>query len=587
MSAHLFYGVPEKEKPFRELVSHLLEFHRREAKPQWWMMFHRQEMAEEELVDDEECLGGLTRDPKKKPEPDKQSLIHWFRFPPQDFKLRERGTPLRADTAQSAGTIHSLDEDQRRIALRIGNARELPDRMSLIPPGPIDSTVLREALYRYAGLVAGNSRRYAAITSFLKRDPPTVGGVACGAPLIAGNTTLQKALDIIGGLKNSYLLVQGPPGSGKTFAAAHAIVELLAQGKRVGVSSNSHKAIVTLLKEVEDVAKSRKVKFRGVKKCSEDDHGVDGKMIEDVRDKKAVFDGNYQLIAGTAWLFACEELDQALDTMFIDEAGQVSIANVVAMGVSARNLVLIGDQMQLAQPTQGVHPGESGLSALEFALGERATVPPELGIFLDRTRRMHPDVCRFVSDAFYDGRLLPEEDNARQRLVLGSGVDAALAATGLRFIEVEHDGCSQKSEIEAERLAEVYRSLRRQRWIDRGGKQAAIGLDDILVVSPFNMQVDLLRRLLPEGARVGTVDKFQGQQAAAVLISMAASSGADSPRGIEFLFSRNRLNVAISRARCFAGIFASPRLLEAPCHTIEQLRLVDAFCWAKLYATGA
>jgi len=587
MRTQLLDGVGDKEKPFRELVSQLLEFHRREGKPQWWMMFHRREMEEYELIDDAECLAGLARDAKKKPEPDKQSLIHWYRFPAQDFKLREGDTPLRADTGESTGTIWKLDENAGQVALRIGKARELPDRFSLIPAGPIGSVVLRKALYRYAEAVAAKTDRYAAITSFLKKEPPAVKGIARGAPLIEGDTTLKKAVDIIGGLKSSYLLVQGPPGAGKTFTAAHAIVELLARGNRVGVSSNSHKAIVTLLKQVEEVAIRRGVKFRGVKKCSDDDHGVDGRIIEDVRSNKEVFEGNYQLIAGTAWLFACEELDQALDTMFIDEAGQVSIANVVAMGVSARNLVLVGDQMQLAQPTQGVHPGESGCSALDFSLGERATVPPDLGIFLDRTRRMHPDVCRFVSDAFYDARLLPEPGNEKQRLVLRKNADEVLAPAGLRFVEVEHAGCSQKSEIEAERVTAVYTSLLKQRWIDLEGREAAIGFKDILVVSPYNMQVDLLRRMLPERALVGTVDKFQGQQAAAVLISMATSSAEESPRGIDFLFSRNRLNVAISRAHCFAAIFANPRLLEATCRTIDQLRLVDTLCWAKLYSDAA
>jgi uncharacterized protein len=273
-----------------------------------------------------------------------------------------------------------------------------------------------------------------------------------------------------------------------------------------------------------------------------------------------------------------------LDFLFIDEAGQVSLANVVASGVAAKNIVLIGDQMQLAQPSQGVHPGRSGLSALEFALGENATVPPELGIFLDRTRRMHPDVCRFISEAFYDGRLLPEGGNEKQRLVLTPGADEALKPTGIAFVDVVHEDCTQRCEAEAARLARMYKSLLEQSWIDRDGAERAIDAREILVVSPYNMQVDLLRKCLPNGARVGTVDKFQGQEAAAVLISMATSSAADSPRGLDFLFSRNRLNVAISRARCFAGVFASPLLFAAPCNTIAQLRLVDALCWAKLYA---
>ena len=382
-------------------------------------------------------------------------------------------------------------------------------------------------------------------------------------------------------LTNSYLLVQGPPGAGKTFTAARAIVELLKRGKRIGVSSNSHKAINTLLNEVEAVAKERKVTLRGVKKCSDDDHRLDGDLIEDVTENGDVFDGDYNLIAGTAWLFAHHDLDQRLDYLFIDEAGQVSLAHVVAMGVSGHNIVLIGDQMQLAQPMQGVHPGESGLSALEYALGDRATVPPSLGIFLDKTRRMNPDVCRFISDAFYDGRLQPDPDNARQRLVLGP---SSVATTGLRFIDVEHANCSQSSEAEADRLNGIYRNLLKQRWIDHSGKEAVISPADILVVSPYNMQVDLLRRKLPKGARIGTVDKFQGQEAAVVLISMATSSSDDMPRNIEFLFSRNRLNVAISGARCLAVIFANPRLLETPCSSIEQMRLVNALCWARAYA---
>jgi uncharacterized protein len=277
-------------------------------------------------------------------------------------------------------------------------------------------------------------------------------------------------------------------------------------------------------------------------------------------------------------------MDQALDYVFIDEVGQVSLANVVATATSARNIALIGDQMQLAQPTQGIHPGESGCSALEYALKNVATVPPSLGIFLDNTRRMHPDVCRFISDAFYDSRLQADSANSRQRLVLAPDAYKACAPTGLRFIDVNHANCSQSSEAEAICLNEIYRNLLKQHWIDREGRESQIGLADILVVSPYNMQVDLLRGTLPPGARVGTVDKFQGQEAAVVLISMATSSAEDMPRNIEFLFSRNRLNVAVSRARCLAILFANPRLLETPCSTIKQMQLVNALCWAKAYA---
>jgi superfamily I DNA and/or RNA helicase len=307
-------------------------------------------------------------------------------------------------------------------------------------------------------------------------------------------------------------------------------------------------------------------------------------MIEDLAKNEEIHDGHYDLIGGTAWLFARPEFDQSLDTLFIDEAGQVSLANIVAMGTCARNIVLVGDQMQLSQPIQGVHPGDSGRSALEFVLGDAATVPPDRGIFLPVTRRMHPDVCRFISQAVYEGRLHAESSNAVQGIVLAAGADPSLRASGIAWVPVIHEDCSQKSEAEAARIGEMYRSLLEQRWTDREGVTTAVGLQDILVVTPYNMQVNLLKSVLPAGARVGTVDKFQGQEAAVVLVSMTTSTAEDISRGLEFLYSQNRLNVAISRARCLAIVVASPKLLEAPCNTIEQMKLVNTLCFVKAYA---
>jgi uncharacterized protein len=455
---------------------------------------------------------------------------------------------------------------------------------SLIPKGPLGDQVLRGAIARYIGAVVnGDEDQYSAVTGILRRDYPRfqrLTGIGDDPDEVAG------AIDSVERLDHSHLLIQGPPGAGKTYTASHAVVEMLARGKRVGVSSHSHKAIKNLLLQVEEVAAARNLRFRGVKKSSYEEQFLNGSIIEDTTDNAEVAEGGHDLIAGTAWLFAREELDQKLDYLFIDEAGQVSLANTIAIGVSAQNVILVGDQMQLSQPLQGSHSGRSGLSALEHLLDGAATVPPERGIFLSKTRRMHPDLCRFVSDAFYDGRLMPEAGNERQCLVLDPNADPALVPTGLRFISIEHEGCSQKSEAEADRVRQLYQSLSGQRWTDRQARTRPIGLDDILVVSPYNMQVNLLRSRLPEGAWVGTVDRFQGQEAPVVLISMATSSGDDLSRQIEFLYSRNRLNVAISRAQCLAVIVASPRLLETSCSTIEQLRLVNALCWAKNSADG-
>jgi predicted RecB family nuclease len=581
----LVEGVPDAEIAWRELASQLVDFHKREAKPEWWAMFNRQDMTEEELIDDAECIGALEPDPARPPFPEKKSVVYSYRFPPQDFKMRLEGDVLIAETLAPAGEIFRLYEDAFQISLKRGKNREpLPHRFSLIPRGPLDDKVLRGAINRYIGAVLkGYEDQYSALTGILRRDYPRLQSLT---GIGDDPDEVTRAIDAIERLDHSHLLIQGPPGAGKTYTASHAIVEMLAHGKRIGVASHSHKAIKNLLFQVEEVAVARNLRFRGIKKSSYEEQFLNGSIIEDTTDNAEAAEGGHDLIAGTAWLFAREELDQQLDYLFIDEAGQVSLANTVAMGVSAKNVILVGDQMQLSQPLKGSHPGRSGLSALEHLLDGAATVPPERGIFLSKTRRMHPDLCRFVSDAFYDGRLMAEAGNERQCLLLDPSADPALAPTGLRFVSVEHDGCSQKSEAEADRVRQLYQSLLGQRWTDREGQVRPVGVDDILVVSPYNMQVNLLRNRLPEGARVGTVDRFQGQESAVVLISMATSSGDDLSRQIEFLYSHNRLNVAISRARCLAAIVASPRLLETSCSTIEQLRLVNALCWAKNFADG-
>ena len=589
LQAAILSAAEPEDRAWRELLGYLLEFHHRETKPAYWWMYKRLEMGFEELLHDSESIAGLEPDPEHAPYAVKRSTVYSFRFPPQDFKMAKGDKPLRAGSGVPAGEIVELDEDTGRIALKIGNKQPpFEQALSIIPGRPFDSSALRDAIYRYANAVAaGGDGRYEAVTGLLRKALPRLTGRKEGDPIIpAGADLLQGSTDAIRCLEQSYLLVQGPPGSGKTFTASHAIVELLKNKKRIGVSSNSHKAICNLLREIERVAKETGVTFKGAKKSSDEDHYLKGLgFIEDTTDNDVAAAPEQQLVAGTAWLFAREDLDQQLDYLFIDEAGQVSLANVVAMGLSAKNLVLIGDQMQLSQPMQGAHPGGSGVSALEYILGDLATVPLERGVFLEKTWRLHPDICRFISDAVYDGRLEPVSDNKNQVLVLGSGSRAfGRATSGIRFVEVQHEACEQKNELEAQRIRETFESLLGQHWRDRKGTMRPLTLEDILVVAPYNMQVATLKACLPHGARVGTVDKIQGQQAPVVLISMTTSSGEDIPRNIEFLYSRNRLNVAISRARCLAVVFANPKLLEVTCNTIEQMRLVNTLCWVKNFA---
>ena len=587
MSAALLAGEHAHEG-WRRLLVDLLEFHRRESKPAWWAVFSRQELPYTDLLEDAECLAGLEAAPGVPPRPEKKSFIHTFRFPAQDFKLKVGDSPKRAGSLEPAGDVIAIDEDSLTIELKLGPSRSpIEDGTALIPSGPVGDKPLRAAVYRFAEAVRdGDESRYAAVASIIRQQLPSIEGRDAGAPVIdEGVDTLPGTIAALRSLADSHLLIQGPPGAGKTYTASHAILALLAEGKRVGIASNGHKAINQLLGEVETLAAANGLACRGIKKNSYE-HQVlgTGRWIEETYDNKAVTPA-HQLVAGTAWLFARPELDQAFDYLFIDEAGQVGLANVVAIGVAARNIVLIGDQMQLAQPIQGSHPNGSGVSALQHLLGDHTTVPPERGVFLSETRRMHPDLCGFVSAAVYDRRLRSAAGTETQRLLADPAVDPeAVAPSGLRFVFVDSLGCTQRSRPEAERLDRTYRSLLGQRWCDRDGDEHVIGTEDILVVSPYNMQVELLKNVLPAGARVGTVDKFQGQEAAVVLVSMATSSVDDLPRNIEFLYSRNRLNVAISRARCLAVIFANPRLLEIPCSSIKQMELVNGLCWARRYA---
>lgn len=575
--------------PWRRLLVDLLEFHRREAKPTWWAMFARQDVDAEELLDDAECIADLQPHPTLRPWSEKKSVVHPFVFPPQDFKMKVGDKPLRSGTLEPAGEIVSLDEDERVVALKLGPKRSaIEPGCALIPEGPVGDKPLRDAVHRYATDVAAGRSRYPALTSILRRDRPRLSGREPGQTIVPMEADATAgSIDALRILDHSYLLVQGPPGAGKTYTSSQAIVALLAAGKRIGVASNSHKAINNLLKEVQAMATAQGLNLRGMKKSSREDQKLDGgSWIEDVvGGNGSGVQPHHLLVAGTAWLFAREELDQAFDHLFIDEAGQVSLANVLAMGTSAKNVVLVGDQMQLSQPIKGTHPGGSGRSALEHLLEGHATVPADQGVFLPITRRMHPDICRFISDAVYEGRLEAEATTAVQRIEVDEALDPeVLAPYGLRFVDVHHAGRTQRAPEEARRLATTYRALLGSHWTDRHGVRHRIGTDDILVVSPYNMQVELLKRTLPEGARVGTVDKFQGQEAPVVLVSMATSSGDDLPRNIEFLYSRNRMNVAISRARCLAVVYANPRLLEVPCRTIAQMELVDGLCWAREFA---
>jgi predicted RecB family nuclease len=573
-----------------ELIYYLLDFNRRENKPEWWAYFKRQNLQSQpdELLDDLECIALCSTDLQTPRFQEKQSYRYTYNFIPQEFKLKSGDRCVDLETLSSLNELE-IDPKNYKLSFKMGIAKpELAKNISIGKGAPIESGSLSDAVYRYADNFINNIKNqtdsYKAITAFLKRDFPKIKDIASGESILIKTDDVDENLvNIIESIKNlddSYMFIQGPPGTGKTYTGANIILALIQLGKKVGVTSNSHSAINNLLKRTEELAKARNISFAGVKRSSKDEDSTQfkGDFIVDVFKNQDVGKNDYSLIAGTPWLFSDIEMDSKLDYLFIDEAGQVAIARVVGVGTSARNIILLGDQMQLSQPTKGVHPGESGLSSLDYLLQDEQTIPDNKGIFLKTTWRLHPEICHFISDVVYEGKLLPHTDNLKRKLLLNEGHDSALKEFGIKFLPIDHDGCSQSCEEEAKRIADIYNNLMKQKYINEDGKINQITSEDILIVAPYNQQVNLLKSKLPSNARVGTVDKFQGQEAEVVIISMTSSSGEYLPRNIEFSFSQNRINVAISRAKCLAIMVANPELLKVNCNTPDEISLVNTLC---------
>jgi predicted RecB family nuclease len=572
-----------KEQYGKWLLAQMLEWHRREEKSVWWEYFRLCELSDAELLEDKTALGGLTYEGEVGQE--KRSVIHRYSFPPQDHAIDRANAVHDPITQKSAGEIVAIDEVNRTIDIKRGAYSIVPHPTALVPNDVVSSDVLRDSLLRLGSWVAengidGEGPFGAERDLLLRRHPRSL--VRTVEIVIDDNGKLTEAAkNLVLSLPQeaSVLPVQGPPGSGKTFTGARMIVELVRSGRRVGITAVSHKVISLLLGEVCKVAREASVPLRAAQKVNGTD-GCDDPMVEQVKDNQAVLDaltnGEAQVAAGTAWLWAREELASSVDVLFIDEAGQMSLANVLAASQAATSSVLFGDPQQLDQPQKGIHPPGADGSAFDHLLKGHATISLEQGLFLAETYRLHPDVCRFTSELFYENRLVPRPENANKRL----NTEGPLDGTGLRFAPVEHSGNQNESREEIERISGFIEDLlsRGSTWTDKNGVTCPLTLRDILVVAPYNAQVSALRQKLPPGARIGTVDKFQGQEAPIVFYSMTTSTPGDAPRGMEFLYSLNRLNVAVSRARCVAIIVASSGLFRVECKTPRHIELANAFC---------
>jgi|HubBroStandDraft_4_1064222.scaffolds.fasta_scaffold00004_71 predicted RecB family nuclease len=592
-------------RPVHHLLGNLMGYHRREDKPAWWAYFDRRENVDRLLEFDREAIGGLALREDVAPYREAKSTVYTFDFPEQLYKLGEGDSVADPRTKNGTGTILSLNSDANRLTLKttasLEGAREIHE---LIARQPFSTTVQRDALVRLAqSFVDGKlGNEHPATDDLLAKRDPRVAFVASDVDgCQPAHVTAESVSAVVAALKSSYLFIQGPPGSGKTTIGSKVICDLLSAGKRVAVTSTSHKAIHNLLQRVEECMAERGGAFRGLYKHTTGNPGstyvspLQRPFIASVDSNTAFSASDYQLAGGTGYLFAREELDAQFDYLFIDEAGQVALAEALATSPCAKNVVLLGDPSQLAQVSQGSHPSHSGDSVLQHLLGNDRTVRPRRGIFLDRSYRMQPEICEFISDAMYEDRLHSAPQTTMHRVSTDTDEYA-----GLYFIGIDHSANSSSSPQEAAEIARrISHLLAEGRLVDSkppslAGEPRKITERDIVVVTPYNAQRRLILRKLSEagievdadhGVRVGTVDKFQGQEAAIVFYSMATSSGEDVPRNVEFLFDRNRFNVAISRARAASILLCSPRLLDIRCRTPEQMALANLLCSFEQRAT--
>jgi superfamily I DNA and/or RNA helicase len=444
--------------------------------------------------------------------------------------------------------------------LEIGSGQFTQLPMALTPAKPFSTAKIEEAIEELAGEAAGTvvdgRLPRCAVVDILRRAQPTThsaGDLPRLGDDVASITAAALALD------GSFIAVHGPPGTGKTYTAAHVIKSLVNDhGWSVGVVAQSHSVVANLLNKIVEAGVDPALV---AKKSSSDDPASTDRFTVIGDDGHGAFLDTHSacVIGGTAWDFANDARvpSEHLDLLAIDEAGQFSLGYTIAVARAARNIMLLGDPQQLGQVSTGSHPEPVDRSALGWLMDGHDVLPSEFGYFLEHTHRMHPEVCRVVSALSYDGRLMPHPKTSARTL--------AGHQPGVRTLLVDHQGRSTASPEEAAAIVDEISALVGTTWTDERGARD-LKQSDVLVVAPYNAQVVQLRTQLQAAGLsdvpVGTVDKLQGREAPVVFVSMTASAIDDIPRGMPFLLNRNRLNVAISRAQSMAVIVRSRALTD-------------------------
>ena len=559
----------------RYILAHMLDWYRREKKTFWWEFFRLKELPEDELLEERKAISFLEYTGNR--EPEKRSVVDTYTFPPQECDLRP-GQTVEDQEDNKLGTIHEIDIDSGILRIKKGPSKiDLPHPISVMSLESINSSTKEEAIIRLAEWVVANGmdskdETYRAARQLLLNAPPSLTEA-----LIFTEGILERTFDFAAKLDHSYLPVQGPPGAGKSFTGSLLIVRLAQQGKKIGITALSHKVITNLLTKVWEVAQKEGFNIQMIQKTEPIPDNPSPWSVNNDENAIQSAIGSVDVIAGTSFMWSKSPYEDSVDYLFVDEAGQLSLIDTLAVSHCCSNLVLLGDPQQLKQPQQGVHPDGTEVSALEHVLQGEKTISDEQGVFLDKTWRMHSSINAFVSELFYENRL-QSKDHLDQQQIIGS----KYAGAGLYLEEVEHTGNTNSSSEEVDMVSEIVEHLTggNVTFINEKNEEVTLTISDIKIITPYNAQVQAIKKRLPN-LEVGTVDKFQGQEAPVIIYSVATSSLDEAPRGMDFLFSPNRFNVAVSRARTRFIMVANPAIFEAECKSPHQIKLANAFCRFK------
>lgn len=554
------------------ILAHMLNWYRREKKSFWWEYFRLLKMPADELIEERAALSYLQYTGQT--ETVKSSVVETYTFPNQESEIKKNATVKNQD-GESAGTIESFDLKNREVKIKKGKAKVGQHPISIFPFEDFPTTDKENAIVEMAEWIVENGfesdlPNYRAARDLLLRNLPRTHEVVQQT-----ENTLELAKDWSLKLDNSVLSIQGPPGTGKSYTASNMIIDLIKAKKKIGVTALSHKVITGLLEKIQSEADKAGLKINMIQKVSGGDEADypwltfsdNGKMLSHI--------GTANVVAGTSFMWSTANYNESVDYLFVDEAGQLALIDTLAISLSTKNIILLGDPQQLQQPQQGVHPEGTEVSALEHVINGHQTISPEQGVFLKETWRMHPTICAFDSELFYESKLSARVELTNQSII----GNTKFAGSGLFHVSVNHKGNTNASQEEVDEIIKIVLELTKGdvKWNNSENVQTVVTKNDIKIISPYNAQVQRILEQI-EDVSVGTVDKFQGQEAPVIIYSVATSSPEDAPRGMEFLYSPNRFNVAVSRARGIFIMVSNPSIFEPDCKSPEQIKLANPFC---------